>query len=104
MHAACQSFGRTKVEQSQGYASTRGLRRLRVIHFTCHAFDSASAFRHALDRGPRLMPRTAPIAFVIDDDLEVRSSIQGTPAWPTNNQRETGNNHHCANISRGALL
>jgi hypothetical protein len=82
--------GRRKVDQSQGYASTRGPRRLRVIHLTCHAFDSASACRQALDWGPRMMPRTAPIAFVVDDDLEVRSSIQGTPGWPTNNQRETG--------------
>jgi hypothetical protein len=42
--------------------------------------------------------------FVIDDDLEVRSSIQGIPGWRTPNQRENGNNHDRANISRGALL
>jgi hypothetical protein len=45
-----------------------------------------------------MTPPNAPIVFVIDDDLEVRSSIQGIPDWRTNNQRESGNNHDCANI------
>src|ERR1017187_3309329 len=69
MHSVAISF--------QRYTSTEGADKPRVVHPRVMHLTWRPPFDRLRTGDPRITSRSAPTVFVIDDDADVRSSIQG---------------------------